>query len=215
LEQTNGIFIKISNSMLKEKNKRLTGRMLMAMPHMADPRFYKTTMAVVKHDASGASAVIFNKQSKSLKLNDVCVDLGYKCIDVLKKVPIWYGGPINTSQIFVLHSTDYHDKDTIKICSGISITSNKVILQIIAEGKGPKLFKIVVGCAIWSPEQLDDEIKGAWPRGGLISWLDSTLEINNVFADNDCWGDTIDTYSQHEANNILKRLEIDHAKHTY
>tara|TARA_Y100001970_G_scaffold86814_1_gene109499 strand:+ start:959 stop:1567 length:609 start_codon:yes stop_codon:yes gene_type:complete len=202
--------------MLKEqKSNRLTGRMLIAMPHMADPRFYKTTLAVVKHDASGASAVIFNKPSKSLNLNEVCLDMGYKCIDRLKKTPIWYGGPINTSQIFVLHSTDYHDKESVVVCPGINITSNKFILQTIAEGKGPKLFKIVVGCAIWSPEQLDDELEGAWPRNGLVSWLHTKLEINNVFADDDCWSDSIDTYSQHEAKNILKRLEVDHAKYTY
>ena len=50
----------------KKAVKRIRGRMLIAMPHMADPRFYKTTLAVIRHDASGASAIIFNKPSKNL-----------------------------------------------------------------------------------------------------------------------------------------------------
>ena len=33
----------------KKAVKRITGRMLIAMPHMADPRFYKTTLALLIH----------------------------------------------------------------------------------------------------------------------------------------------------------------------
>ena len=68
--------------------KRIKGRMLISMPHMADPRFYKTTLAVLRHDASGASAIIFNKPSKSLIFSEVCLDMGLRCHDKWKNQPI-------------------------------------------------------------------------------------------------------------------------------
>ena len=185
--------------------------MLIAMPHMADPRFYKTTSAVIRHDASGASAVIFNKPSRSLNLEEISLDMGIKCIDKWKNQPIYYGGPVNTSQIFIIHGPDYHDKDTVNVSSGISVTSNKHLLQLITEGNGPKLFKIAVGCALWSPEQLDDELDGTWPRHGIVSWLHSDLTPGEVFAVKDNWSVAIESYSSSMAKNILKRLETHNA----
>tara|TARA_B100000965_G_C19602628_1_gene763741 strand:- start:9345 stop:9959 length:615 start_codon:yes stop_codon:yes gene_type:complete len=195
--------------------KRVRGRMLISMPHMADPRFYKTTLAVIRHDASGASAIIFNKPSKSLIFSEVCLDMGLKCHPKWKNQPIYYGGPINTSQIFVIHSSDYHDKDTMNVAPSISLTSNKAIIQTIAEDKGPNLFKVAVGCAIWSPDQLDDEIEGAWPRDGVISWLHTDLNPANVYSTKDNWNDAIELYSQSMASNILKRLEVEDAKYNF
>ena len=191
----------------KKAVKRITGRMLIAMPHMADPRFYKTTLAVIRHDASGASAIIFNKPSKNLIFSEVCMDMGLKCHPKWKKQPIYYGGPINTSQIFVIHSSDYQDKDTMPVSSGISVTSNKSIIQTIAEYKCPNLFKIAVGCSLWSPEQLDDELEGAWPRDGVISWLHTDLNPAIVYTTKDNWSDAIENYSQSMTSKILKRLE--------
>lgn len=193
--------------------KRIRGRMLIAMPHMADPRFYKTTSAVIRHDASGASAVIFNKPSRSLNLEEICLDMGLKCIDKWKNQPIYYGGPVNTSQVFIIHSHDYHDKDTVNISSGISVTSSKHLLQLISEDNGPKLFKVAVGCALWSPEQLDDELEGAWPRGGVVSWLHSDLTPQDVFTTKDNWDNAIDGYSTSMAKKILKRLDTNDAKY--
>jgi len=196
--------------MLEKANqglKRIQGRMLIAMPHMADPRFYKTTSAVLKHDASGASAVIFNKITRGLLFEQICLDLGYKCIMQLRATPIYYGGPVNNTQVFVFHSNDYHDKDTMKVTDGIAVTSNKNLVQLISEGNGPKKFKIAVGCAMWIPEQLDDELDGAWPRRGIISWLHDDLIADDVFSTKDCWSEAIDDYSSSITNDILSYME--------
>tara|TARA_B100001121_G_scaffold306580_1_gene326337 strand:- start:400 stop:1020 length:621 start_codon:yes stop_codon:yes gene_type:complete len=202
--------------MMDETNKglkRIKGRMLIAMPHMADPRFYKTTSAVLRHDASGASAVIFNKASKSLNLGEVCMDMGFKCVDKWKSQPIYYGGPVNTSQVFIIHSQDYHDKDTMPITTNISVTSSKSLLQLIGEDNGPKLFKVAIGCALWSPEQLDDELEGAWPRDGVISWIHSDLTPKDVYPIKDNWSNAIENYSKSMATGILKRLDTNHAQY--
>jgi len=196
--------------MLEKTNKglkRIKGRMLIAMPHMADPRFYKTISIVLKHDASGATAVIFNKLAKGLLFEQICLDLGFSCVDHLKTVPIYYGGPVNNSQVFVIHGDDYHDKDTIKVNDDICVTSNKNLMQLLSQGGGPRKFKITVGCAMWTPEQLDDELNGSWPRRGIISWLHDDLTADNVFSIKDCWSETIDHYSSSIATKLLSYME--------
>ena len=103
----------------------------------------------------------------------------------------------------------------MNVAPSISITSNKAIIQTIAEDKGPNLFKVAVGCAIWSPDQLDDEIEGAWPRDGVISWLHTDLNPANVYSTKDNWNDAIELYSQSMASNILKRLEVEDTKYNF
>ena len=40
--------------------ERTRGKMLVSMPHLADPRFYHSTLAMYKHDDEGAGGIIFN-----------------------------------------------------------------------------------------------------------------------------------------------------------
>ena len=40
--------------------ERTRGKMLVSMPHLADPRFYHSTLAMYKHDDEGAGGIRFN-----------------------------------------------------------------------------------------------------------------------------------------------------------
>ncbi|HPY40845.1 MAG TPA: YqgE/AlgH family protein, partial [Thiolinea sp.] len=50
-------------------------------------------------------------------------------------------------------------ESTLHIAENLSITSSKDILTDIAAGNGPDQFLLVLGCAGWSPGQLEEEIK--------------------------------------------------------
>ena len=127
------------------------GKMLISMPHLADPRFYHTTLAMYKHDDDGAGGIIFNKPAKTILMSDLFGDMGISLLPDMGDTPVYYGGPVNTHQVFVLHSDEYLDKDTIPVTAGISMTTNRHILTAIANRTGPMRYKICLGSAVWGP----------------------------------------------------------------
>lgn len=183
--------------------EKTRGKMLIAMPHLADPRFYHSTLAIYKHDDDGAGGLIFNKPAKSILMSDLFADIGIPLLPDMGDMPVYYGGPINTHQVFVLHSNDYIDKDTIPVCEGVSMTTNRNILTAIANRTGPVKFKICLGCAVWGPRQLDSELSGSWQYNELSSWLHSDLKQKDVFSTINIWPVSVERYSKGVAENIL------------
>lgn len=187
------------------------GKMLIAMPHLADPRFYHSTLAMYKHDHDGAGGIIFNKPSKLAVLGDLINELDIPMVIDIGDTPIYYGGPVNKNQVFVLHSHDYLDHDTTAIASGISVTTNRHILTAIANGTGPQKYKICLGCAIWGPKQLESELSGAWQQNEMSSWMYTDLHADDVFKNLNIWPNAVENYSKDIAGNILNYMEKKHA----
>ncbi len=187
------------------------GKMLISMPHLADPRFYHTTLAMYKHDDEGAAGIIFNKPAKTIILSDLFGDMGISLLPDMHETPVYYGGPINSNQVFVIHSHDYLDRDTTPISAGISMTTNRHILTAIANKTGPQEYKICLGHAVWGPRQLESELSGAWQQNELSSWLYNDLKPEDVFSTVNIWPVSVERYSKGIAGNILNHMEKKHA----
>ena len=52
-------------------------------------------------------------------------------------IPVFWGGPVDVKEIFVLHSVEYQS-ETTKNYGNISISSDYNIMLDIAENKGPE-----------------------------------------------------------------------------
>jgi len=190
---------------------KIRGKMLISMPHLADPRFYHTTLAMYKHDDDGAGGVIFNKPAKTIILSDLFGDMGISLLPDMHEIPVYYGGPVNTNQVFVLHSHDYLDRDTVPVCAGISMTTNRHILTAIANKTGPDKYKICLGHAVWGPRQLESELSGAWQHNELSSWLYNELTPHDMFSTVNVWPVAVERYSKGIAGNILNYMEKKYA----
>ena len=95
---------------------------------------------------------------------------------------IYFGGPVNLQNCFVLHDESYLSKDTIKISNEIALTSNNKIIEDIKNNVGPQNYKINMGYAGWDQGQLEEEIKHG-------DWLVKPLSQNFIFdiSDKDMW----------------------------
>ena len=67
-------------------------------------------------------------------------------------------GPVDIKKGFILHTSEFKDKTTIKIDSEIFLTSNINILKSIVKGDGPKKSLFALGYAGWLPGQLEEEL---------------------------------------------------------
>ena len=75
---------------------------------------------------------------------------------------IFWGGPVEVKEIFVLHSSEYQS-ETTKNYGSISISQDYKILFDIAGKKGPEKSLVILGYSGWDEQQLDNELQSnAW-----------------------------------------------------
>jgi putative transcriptional regulator len=150
--------------MVQETAQDLTGKLLIAMPGMDDPRFAGGVVYMCAHSDEGSMGLIINKVSTRISALDVFEQLDIIPSDAMPTLNVCYGGPVEMARGFVLHSTDYTDGDaSLSVDDGFSMTASKDILRDIAAGQGPSQRILCLGYAGWSPGQLDSEIaQNAW-----------------------------------------------------
>ncbi len=136
----------------------LAGQLLVASPSMADPRFDRTVILMVRHDKDGAFGIVVNRPIGERPLAALLEILGEKDTTVAGKVRIFAGGPVQPEMGFVIHSSDYHRPGTTDINARVAMTSSRDILRDIGNNNGPKQSLITFGYAGWAPGQLEGEL---------------------------------------------------------
>jgi putative transcriptional regulator len=142
----------------------LTGRLLVATPELNDPNFRHTVIYMVHHDQTGAMGLVVNRVMGSGPLGKLLEGLRVDGdTQSTAEIQIHYGGPVEQGRGFILHSPDYHGKDTVVLSDMVALTSSPDILRDMAAGKGPRESLFALGYAGWAPNQLESEIAaGAW-----------------------------------------------------
>ncbi len=153
----------------------LTGRILIAMPGMEDPRFSQSIVFVCAHSAEGAMGLVLNKLADDLKLSDLLEQLDIESAPGARQMPIHFGGPVESGRGFVLHEAGYQSSiSTLEVDGHFSMTATLDILEDMAAGKGPGHALVALGYAGWGADQLEDEIA----RNG---WLICDASVQLVF----------------------------------
>jgi putative transcriptional regulator len=154
----------------------LTGQLLIATDELKDPRFVRTVIFMIRHDAKGAMGLVLNRPLGDAPLATLLDQAGIDPKGAAGSVRLHVGGPVEPTRVFVMHGPDYAAPDTLRIGSEFAVTFHPDILQAIAEGRGPKRAVFTVGYAGWAPDQLETEIKGGY-------WFIATAEAGIVFDD--------------------------------
>jgi putative transcriptional regulator len=145
----------------------LAGKLLLAMPSMTDPRFHRSVIFMCAHDEKGAMGLVINNEHHAIDFTNILEQLGITSeIEVAlipKNIQIMNGGPVEGTRGFLLHSSEFSHKDTIRIDDSFSVTGTVDALRDVAKGKGPKEKLFMLGHAGWSPGQLESELaRNAW-----------------------------------------------------
>ncbi len=147
-----------------ETTSDLTGKLLIAMPGMGDPRFETSLIFLCDHSDKGSLGLIINKPTEGVTLDDLLTQLEIDGGDGSTGVGVHFGGPVEHGRGFVLHSMDYPGNDsTLRVGGGFGMTATLDILEDIARGRGPDQAILALGYSGWGPGQLDGEIvQNAW-----------------------------------------------------
>lgn len=166
--------------MVKIDTGYLTGQVLVAMPAMRDPRFERSVIYVCAHNAEGAMGLVLNRLVGSLTFDELLRQVGVTPAAQSIDLQIHFGGPVETSRGFVLHSGDYHDEGTLTVTQEVGLTASLNILKDIASGAGPRHHMLALGYAGWGPGQLDHEFQ---ENGWLSVQADDSLLFDDQLTD--------------------------------
>jgi putative transcriptional regulator len=139
----------------------LSGKLLLAMPGMADPRFERAVIAMCVHDENGAIGVGVGHKRAGIGFRDLLKQLDIDPGEA-PDCAVHHGGPVEPGRGFVLHSTDWGGQDTLQVNGEqgamFAMTGTIDVLKAIADGRGPTRWIVALGYAGWGEGQLDEEM---------------------------------------------------------
>jgi len=144
---------------------------------MRDNRFEKTVIAMLENYKDGAWGLVINKPIGLLPIA-LLIDPSLNTSDEREElykvnIPVFWGGPVETKKIFILHSNEYQSDSTNNYGS-ISISHDYDILFDIAKNKGPEKSLVILGYSGWGDGQLEGEME-------RDHWILSDLDPNIIF----------------------------------
>ena len=150
---------------------------LIATEKMKDNRFKKTVIVMLENDKDGAWGFVINKPIGLLPialLIDPSLNTSEEREELYKvNIPVFWGGPVETKKIFILHSKEYQSDSTSNYGS-ISISQDYNILFDIAENKGPEKSLVIFGYSGWGSGQLEGEME-------RDHWILSDIDLDITF----------------------------------
>lgn len=167
----------------------LTGKILIAMPGMGDPRFAHSIVFLCAHSADGAMGLIVNKTMGQMTFSDLLEQLSIAETKQSPSMSLHFGGPVEGGRGFVLHSAEYRSQiSTLPVDDFFAMTATQDVLEEMAQGDGPDKALMALGYSGWGPGQLEAEIAD---NGWLI--CDAGFDLVFDLADDKKWEAALNT----------------------
>ena len=152
------------------------GSILIAQPIWEDEKYKRSVILILDHDVHGSTGIILNKLS-NLEVYEALPEL-----DV--KLPLYFGGPINSTTISFLHSNP-SIPDAVFIGPGLYYGGHYEQLQELIRNRRINMndIKFFSGFVKWNPGELESEIKSG-------KWWTSEMSFRDLFttSPDELWG---------------------------
>ena len=139
----------------------LTGRLLIAMPGIDDPRFERAVILMCAHGHDHAMGLTLNRPVEGLTQPDLFKRLGVETNYPMAEAPVLFGGPVDRERGFVVHTDDYNSvNSSLPICEGLAWTATREVLEAIGDRlRKPRNSILALGYAGWGAGQLERELQ--------------------------------------------------------
>ena len=149
----------------------LTGKLLVASPHLSDKNFFRSVVLILRHASSDAFGLVLNRPT-DFRLSESLEDL--KGVNIAKEANLFWGGPVEGPLMAIHQDSMLADFAAV---GGVFATMDELnLLKLISRGDAK--CRYFVGYSGWGKGQLDAELNA----GG---WLLSEMSIDDVFGDSE------------------------------
>ncbi len=135
------------------------GTFLISTPDIEIGIFFRCVVLICEHNPNGSFGLIINKLL-NLELPPEIINTNTL---VNSHASIHAGGPIQTTQMMLLHNSEEITTQTLKICNNLYLGGDLPFLQeSLSDKNGPNLL-LCFGYTGWGPGQLEREfLDGNW-----------------------------------------------------
>lgn len=136
----------------------LKDHLLIAMPSLDGSFFERAVIYLCEHNEKGAMGIVINRPI-GLDLDGLLEQMGLETsLNVPYGAQVLLGGPVLPERGFVLHSPEQDWTNSDKVSPFCTLTTSRDILNAIGTGTPPEHFKVALGYAGWSKDQLEQEL---------------------------------------------------------
>tara|TARA_R110000787_G_scaffold32370_3_gene85580 strand:+ start:7014 stop:7574 length:561 start_codon:yes stop_codon:yes gene_type:complete len=145
----------------------LTGKLLIALPSIGDPRFSRSVILLCAHSPDFAMGIVLNKPMEGIRLPELFEQLDVSTELGVPDAPVLDGGPVNTDRGFVIHTDDVISEGaTLEIDGAFCMTATRDMLKLIGSSAAPRKSVLALGYSGWGAGQLEIELAAnAWIIG--------------------------------------------------
>lgn len=135
------------------------GTLLIAAPELQSGIYFRSVLVVCEHGPTGSFGLVINK-ALDLELPDEILNLSNLANP---GVGIRAGGPVQTNQMMLLHTSNTLPEQTLEVCEGVFLGGDLEFLQeILVDEHGPQVH-LCFGYSGWAAGQLEREyLDGQW-----------------------------------------------------
>jgi len=154
----------------------LTGRLLVAMPGIGDPRFEHAVILICAHGPDHAMGLRLDRPAPGVDLKTVLDKLDAPAPDQALGRAVLMGGPVERERGFVLHTDDWMvGDDSLPFGDGLAMTGTREALAAMTDDvAGPRRSALLLGYAGWGEGQLEDEL-------AENVWLTAEADLDLIF----------------------------------
>lgn len=154
----------------------LSGRLLVAMPGIGDPRFENAVILVCAHAPDHAMGLRLDRPAPGVDLKAVLERLDAAAPEGAGDRPVLIGGPVERERGFVLHTDDWMSADSsVAFGEGLAMTGTREALSAMTDPvSGPRRSSLMLGYAGWGEGQLEDEL-------AENVWLTAEADLDLIF----------------------------------
>jgi putative transcriptional regulator len=165
----------------------LTGKLLIASPKLKSDVFTQSVVYMIGHDELGAAGLIVNQLAPNLTMDDLYLDFNISKPNPFKKVPVYFGGPVDVNMGLVIHTPTPDINNSVLVSDDLAISACHDFLNQATSDKKPDHFLVTLGYASWTSGQLEKEMMDS-------DWLTLDAHSNIIFAteNEQKWAKSID-----------------------
>ena len=168
--------------MYTARDRATPGDLIIAPPRIQDSQFAKSVILITNQRGTGHFGLCLNRPSNH-RLSDLSLEL--EC-DLPEDYLLYWGGPVATQTIWMLHTPEWTIDHTIKINKYWSMTSHRSMFHHLADRDCPNNFIMTFGFCGWARGQLESELQGLPPYrvdSSWLTWQQPSSDILNVVPD--------------------------------
>ncbi len=135
------------------------GSFLIASPDIDMGFYFRSVVIICEHSPSGSFGLVINKALDFELPEEILNTKEFRNPNVQMRA----GGPIQPSQMMLLHSFPGIPEQTLELCPGVYLGGDLQFLQeAVMESEGPAI-RLCFGYAGWGPGHLERELlSGGW-----------------------------------------------------